>query len=78
MPVLIESLNKWRNIQSDVEYRPVVAAFGNYLNDSKEVLMETWQTPDFEETTVNAECSAYSGELSEESDHATEEEQEAL
>jgi len=40
--------------------------------------MDTWQTPDFEETTVNAECSAYSGEYSEEQDHATEEEQEAL
>lgn len=40
--------------------------------------MDTWVTPDYDELTVNAECSAYSGELSEESDHATEEEQEAL
>jgi hypothetical protein len=32
-----------------------------------------WVTPDYEELTVNAECSAYSGELSEDSD-----EQEAL
>jgi hypothetical protein len=33
-----------------------------------------WVTPDYEELSVNAECSAYSGELSEESD----DEQEAL
>ena len=40
--------------------------------------MEKWVSPEFDEVTVNAECSAYSGELSEETDHAEVEEREAL